>query len=191
MRLELVEAITMPAVTGRSSRPEPCADIWWPSCRYTGRKNTTAKRHDANIATTITEIRTVRSCRSSTGRNGAGRGGAGPRARAPRKAMPARREPEKRAQRADREEHVPRQIGAARGRRMLLALRQPAKAPRREHREGQVGEEEPPPARVRHHEAAHHRTGDARGGEDQREVALEARALARRDQLADERLTQR
>jgi len=45
------------------------------------------------------------------------------------------------------------------------------------------GEEEPPPAHVRHHDAAEHRPADARGGNTV-EVALEARALARRHELA-------
>ena len=68
--------------------------------------------------------------------------------------------------------------------------RQPAQPPGRERGERQIGEEQPAPAEMRHDEPADHRPADARGGEHQREIALEPDALDRRHQLADERLRQ-
>ena len=77
--------------------------------------------------------------------------------------MAARGEPEERAQRADREQHVARDVACRRGSRMPLARRQPRQAPRGERRERQVRDEEPPPAHVGHHDAADDRAADARG----------------------------
>ena len=85
---------------------------------------------------------------------------------------------------------MPGQIGARAFAPVSFAARQARQAPRGDERERQVGEEQPPPAHVRHDDAAEHRPADARGGEHGGEVALETRALARRHELADERLRQ-
>ena len=110
------------------------------------------------------------------------------RARGPGEAMAHGGEPVERAHRADREEHVSRQVGLRLPRCVRHAARQLSQAPRREDGERHVGEEEPAPARMRDDDAADHRPGDARGGEHGGEVGLEARALARRHELADQRL---
>src|SRR6476660_2251910 len=102
--------------------------------------------------------------------------------------MSYRGEPEERAHCADGEEHMPRQVALRRRTAMRMAARQLQQAPRRECGERQVGEEQPPPARVRHDDTADDRAADARGSEDGGEVALETRPLARRYQLTDQRL---
>ena len=166
-----------------------------------------ANRLAAKSAVSTVESAMVRSRSSSTGRNGAAcrafvpgqRADADERERrerdaprrAPREAMADRGEPEQRTQRGDGEKHLPGEVARRRGRRMSLARGQAREAPGGECGERQVGEEQPAPAPVRHHQAADHRPADARAGEDQREVALEADALARRHQLADQRLRQR
>ncbi len=63
--------------------------------------------------------------------------------------------------------------------------------PQRDRAERQVDEKQPAPAGVVDDEAADHRPADAREREDDREVALVARAQPRRDDLADERLRER
>ena len=110
--------------------------------------------------------------------------------RGQREAMAHRGEPEERAHRADGEEDMARHVRLRRRTLVRHAARQLQQAPRGDRGERQVGEEQPPPAHVRHDDAAEHRPADARGGEHGGEVALEARALARRHQLADQRLRQ-
>jgi hypothetical protein len=63
-------------------------------------------------------------------------------------------------------------------------------APRRQQAQRQVGQEQPAPVAVVDDEAADHRPADAGDREHGREVALVARPLPGRHQLADERLRQ-
>ncbi len=105
--------------------------------------------------------------------------------------MPGRREPDERRHRGEREQDDAERVGLAAPRVVSVVAEHRAQAPERDRAERQVDEKEPPPARVVDDEPADHRPADAREREDDREVRLVARAQARRDDFADERLRER
>ncbi|OIQ69549.1 hypothetical protein GALL_488470 [mine drainage metagenome] len=117
---------------------------------------------------------------------GAGHRDAGQRN--PGEAVPGQRQPQQRQRGAGREQQHAGRVVPLPGLHMALAARQPQHPPRRQRGQRQIGGEQPAPAPATDDQPAEHRAGDAGEHEHHAEPGLEARTLAWRHDLADQRL---